>query len=119
MTTSASRVLSREALGNRRYKYTVGVTEEADGTFVLVLAAVGAKGEHEMPAPDCARRPFKGADIDELSEQATAFLRDWQHLDPARRNQVVCCSRVVTNALSRARATLAAGPRLSMKPGPR
>ena len=102
--------LSREALGNRRFKYTVAVTRRVDGLFDLVVAAAGVQGEHKMPEPSPEKRPFTGDDLDDLGTQATAFLRAWSESQPQCGNQVLCCTRVVDNALARARKTLATLP---------
>lgn len=105
--------LAREALGTRQFKYTVAVSQRADGTFDMVVSSSGLQGAHRMPEPSPESRPFASDDLDELGEKAAAFLKEWRAAQPAAANQVTCCTRVVTNAITRARAKLAliaAGP---------
>src|SRR5437016_905454 len=98
--------LSRESLGNRVFKYMAGVSLEADGTFELIVAAASRQAEHLMPEPSPARRPFRAADLNALGAQLDTFLRSWQESQPASRNQVLCCTKVVENAIARARTKL-------------
>ena len=99
--------LSREALGNKRYKYTVAVARRADATYELLVSAVGLPGEHGMPEPCPDKRPFVADDLDGLDVKASAFLAEWQQAQPAFSKQILCCKIVVRNAIARARKKLA------------
>ena len=90
--------LSREAMGNRRYKYTVGVAQQVDSTFELIVVAAGLKGEHRMPDPSPEQRPFTASDLDGLDAKTAAFLRAWRDAHPDRGNQILCCTREIGRA---------------------
>lgn len=94
--------LSRESLGNRRYSYTAGVVQETDGSFELLVAATGTRGEYHMPDPSPEKRSFTASDLSELGTRAAAFLRAWRDAEPDRANQVTCCTKAVENAIARA-----------------
>src|SRR2546423_15038984 len=94
--------LSREALGTPRYKYTAGVTRQADGTFELTVAAVGLNGAHRMPQPSPTLRPFSADDIDGLGTSAAALPRQWRDAPPRGGHQGLCFPKAVGHALARA-----------------
>ena len=99
--------LAREALGGQRFKYTAELSQEADGSFELVLAAAGVQGQHRMPDPAPERRPFVAGDLDTLGSDLQVFLTEWKRSQPESKNQVLCCTKAVENAIARARKKLA------------
>ena len=86
-------------MGTRAFKYAAGVTLEPDGTYTLRVASVGPKGSHCMPAPPL----FSSADIDGLAVESKAFLRSWAESQPESSSHLLCCTKVVENAISRAK----------------
>lgn len=93
------KVLSSEAMGTRAFKYAAGVTQESNGRFVLRVSSVGPKGSHCMPAPPA----FEDGDLDVLAAESKAFLRAWADSQPDAASHVLVCTKVVENAISRAR----------------
>lgn len=92
-------VLSSEAMGTRAFKYAAGVTQEADGTFTLRIASVGPKGSHCMPVPPA----LASGDLDGLAKVSKAFLRSWADAQPESSSHLLCCTKVVENAIARAK----------------
>lgn len=86
-------------MGTRAFKYAAGVTQEADGSFTLKISSVGPKGSHCMPAPPA----FASEDLDTLVKESKAFLAAWAKAQPEANSHVLCCSKVVENAITRAR----------------
>lgn len=92
--------LAKEALGSQRFKYTVELSRIEDGSFELSVVAAGQEA-FAIPGP------FVGANIDAVGVSVGAFLAEWKKSDPVRKNQVLCCTKAVENALARGRKKLA------------
>jgi hypothetical protein len=98
--------LAREALGTRRFTYTVGIAQRLDGSFELLVSAIGQQKEHHMPEPSPEKRAFTADDLDALGVQASAFLQEWRSAQPDAGNRVLCCTKAIDNAIARARKKL-------------